>query len=141
MAKFNWKPAKDAEGNVIDGAVEAAFQAKLLGFIKNADGTVKTYESQSTDALYHTANIEFDGANGKETTMARVYAGNYDHGMNVGESYATTVRVSRDYPQPFVQMSHLKSAGVATRDAFGLEGVEIPQAVVELEDADDERLS
>lgn len=139
MAKFNWKPAKDAEGNDINGTMEANFQAKLLGFINNADGTPKSYQSQSTDKVYHVANIEFDGANGKETTMARVYEGNYAHGMTIGESFAATVRVSKEYPQPFVTMSHLKSAGVATRDAFGLEGIEVPQAEVEYEV--DDRLS
>lgn len=124
MAKFIWNPAKDEAGDIIEGAVEANFQAKLVNFIKNADGSVKSYTSNSTGKTYHTAVIEFDGPNGKQRGFARVYEGNLTHGMTEGETYASTVRVSEEYPQPFVTMSHLQGGGaVLGRDAFGLEAV------------------
>lgn len=134
MAKFNFKPAVDADGDVIEGSQEANFQAKVVSFIKDADGNPKTYQSQSTDKEYHIATIEFENAEGKMLRRnARVYTANYAHGMTEGETYSATVRVTQGY-NPFITVSHLQSAGFdVTNEMFGLPSTEAVEAEYELE--------
>lgn len=143
MAKFNWVPSKDEAGELIEGGLEAQYQGKLLRFITNADGSVKIYTSKSTGNEYHIASIEFEDANGKmQQTNGRVSPKSVDN-MKVGETYQGVVRFSQEYPELFFSLTSGQGGfGNISKDSMGIPTVATaPLRVVELEDADDERIN
>lgn len=94
---------------------EAQFTAKLIGV--NAENVLEN----SRKTKYILGSIEFENNKGNTVTSSTmIYLKNWEHGMTVGQSYLTSVRVTpgSDLP-PLVITSHLTQAARATADTFG----------------------
>jgi hypothetical protein len=115
MSKFNFVPAKDAEGNVIPGSEVANFSATLISIgdkvLENVNGT-----------QYRVGTIEFEDAKDqKQRVSAIVYEKNYEHGMETGETFLARVLIQPNQA-PLITLSHLEGGGErATLDMFGKE--------------------
>jgi hypothetical protein len=118
MAKFNLVPQED-------GSLLGNFQAKLVkepseNTLKNTNGT-----------NYKIVTVEFEDTNGNIIqSSASIFEGNYTKGVEVGKSYLTTVRISADRKQTYLQMSHLENASRAEASAFGVSVVSAPAGVL-----------
>jgi hypothetical protein len=118
MAKFNLVPQED-------GSLLGQFQAKLVkepseNTLTNTNGT-----------NYKIVTVEFEDANGNTVqSSASIFEGNYSKGVTVGKTYLTTVRISADRKQTYLQMSHLENASRAEASAFGVAVVSQPAGVL-----------
>lgn len=96
------------------GAQEANFTAKLISM---SDKTLTNVNQKN----YKVGTIEFKDINGKnQRTSAFIFEGNYQHGMEIGESYLTTATLTDQ--GVICRVSHLTGSGEkATADMFGFE--------------------
>lgn len=114
---------------------EAQFQSKLVdvsdNVLENVNGT-----------LFVNCTIEFENAQGNTVRKgAIIYKKNLDHGMSVGNTYLTTVRITGDERGPLVSVSHLTNAARATEDDFGFTEEVAPQVQPEAEREMEEALA
>lgn len=92
---------------------EAQFQSKLVDVSDDMRENVN-------GKPFVNCTIEFENAQGNTVRKgAIIYKKNLDHGMEVGNTYLTTVRITGDERGPLVTVSHLTSAARATEDDFG----------------------
>lgn len=105
MKNLNWK--KNEEYNQF----EATFAAKLKSVseeeFENSNGT-----------RYYVVTGEFEG----QTFSAMMYAKNYEHGVEIGETYAcrAVFTPDRDSDEVLITMSHLTSGGRLKASDLGL---------------------
>lgn len=109
--------------NPTTNAQEATFGAKLLSI------SDKTLEN-SNGKNYKIATVEFKNINDEVCrTSAFVYEGNYNYGMEVGQTYLTTA--TKADKGVIVRVSHLIYGGQrATEDMFGFEEVATDRKVI-----------
>jgi hypothetical protein len=101
--------------NKTTGVEEVQFGGKLVSISDTALTNTNGKE-------YKVATIDFDAVDGsKKRCTALVYAGNYNHGLTVGETYLATATPT---PQGvIVKLSHLTYNGDrATSEMFGFAG-------------------
>lgn len=74
---------------------------------------------------FYPCTVEFTNPKGEVIQRgARVWEGNYNYGMVVGDTYSATARVYEDAegnPQVDITVSHLKGTQRASLDDFGFE--------------------
>lgn len=87
------------------------FNAEL---IKVGENTLKN----SNEKDYKIVELKFQLPNGKQVERsAMCYASNYEHGVEVGKSYLTTLSFDDD-EEPQLRMSHLSNANRASTEDF-----------------------
>lgn len=119
MKNLNWKPI---EGN--PDQIQAQVSAKLLSI---SDEPREFNNEKRTK--YYLGTCEFDVVNDDgvvetKRTTCMIYANNHKYGMEVGKSYLTNLRLSRD-KKIYVNMSHLQGAGVLSLDDLGIDDASI----------------
>jgi hypothetical protein len=79
---------------------------------------------------FYPCTVEFTTPNGELVQRsARVWEGNYNYGVSVGETYSATARVyvdSNNTPQVDITVSHLQGTNRASLDDFGFEAPVVP---------------
>lgn len=110
--------------NSTTGAQEASFGAKLLSISEKT-----LVNSNGKD--YKVGSIEFKNINGETCrTSAFIYKGNYDYGMEIGETYLTRATAG-DKGGVLINVSHLVYGGQrATEDMFGFEEIAADRKVI-----------
>lgn len=100
------------------GVEEMQFGAKLISISE------KTFQN-SNNNNYKVVTIEFENAAGETVrTSAIIYEGNYNYGVEMGETYTAVATPMKD-GGVIVKMSHLVYGGVrATADMFGFDVVD-----------------
>lgn len=102
--------------NLTTGVEEMQFGGKLVSI----SDTVLT---NTNGKEYKVATIDFEAADGSQKRCtALVYAGNYSHGLKIGETYLATATPTDQ--GVIVKLSHLTYNGErATADMFGFEAI------------------
>lgn len=109
----------EEQENPSTGTIErvASFTGKLVSIAKeplqNTNGTE-----------YYPASVQLETENGLQTRSCMIYKRNFDHGMEIGESYRGKVVLAPDADgkiSPIVTLSHLSNADRATLADFGLD--------------------
>jgi len=97
--------------NKLTGKKEFQFTAELLAVSKN------TLEN-TNENKFKIVTLKFNLPNGKLVTRTGMcYEKSYSQGIDVGESYLTTLSF-KDDGQPAILMSHLNNASQASADDF-----------------------
>ena len=87
------------------------FTAKLLTISAESKANI------NGNKFYH-ATVEFANANAELVTrQAIIYAGNFDHGMTVGNDYLTVA--TKTETGVIINVSHLTNADQASMEDFG----------------------
>ncbi len=112
---MNFKFEKQANPNTGEVYYEAQFSSRLVSV--NAENVLENKNGTS----YILGTIEFENAKGElEQGNAMIYLKNWQHGMEVGKTYLTTVRITPGSGQPpLITLSHLTGTARPTADAFG----------------------
>lgn len=104
--KLNWKK------NETSGNMEATFAAKLEAV---SDRTFKNVN----DTEYRIATIKLPESG--ESKNAIMYESNYQHGVEVGKTYACRIIFNEENPDNvLLTVSHLIAGGRATLSDFGI---------------------
>lgn len=101
--------------NKVTGSPECNFIGKLVSVAKEP-------KNNGNGTPYRACSVEFKNADEKVVQRGGlIYEKNYSYGMQVGNEYLCTARITDQ--GVLITVSHLQSAARASVDDFGFDGV------------------